>query len=227
MRRPVRLLALTVSAVLGLVGGVATATIVHRPQGPDPLGLGIPLVDQQCSGKSVLVTAWGTSANALAPAVAENPDHTRYLDVSGSCRAPWKQHGTRTEGYIAYLGPYPSVAQACQVRMTASHRGDLVTRLHEGTAGSVQCLCYVDFAQMPELRPGMVADAEESIYIRALQDLLAELGLNKADDLTGIYDAQTVAAVRAYQAGRSTPSRPGFVNSATWHSLVGQCHIYN
>lgn len=226
MRRT-RILALVVSAALGVVGGMAGAAVLGDRAQPDPLGLGIPLVDQPCGRTSVLVTAWGTSASALAPAVAEDPDHTRYLEVAGSCRASWKQHGTRTEGYVAYLGPYPSAAQACQVRMTAAHRGDLVTRLREGDTGAVQCLCYVDFAQMPELRPGMVADAEESIYIRALQDLLAQLGLNKADDLSGIYDARTVAAVRAFQAGRSTPSRPGFVNSATWQSLVGQCHVYN
>jgi hypothetical protein len=220
-------MALAVSAALGLVGGVAGATIVDGPPQPDPLGLGIPLVDQQCTGKSVLVTAWGTATNGLSPAVAEDPGHTRYLDVTRSCRAAWKQRGTRSHGYVTYLGPYASVGNACEVRMTAVHHGDRVVELNAQATEPVQCLCHLDFAQMPELRPGMEADVRESIYIYALQDLLGAMGLISPDHLTGVYDEQTVAAVRSFEGDRSTHNRPGIVDSTTWQSLVAQCHLYD
>jgi hypothetical protein len=222
------LVAVVVSAVLGLGGGVAGGLVLGggSAHGPDPLGLGVSLVDQGCTGKSLLVTASGKSQAELASAVAENPDHTRYLAVDASCATAWRQGGAQSHGYVTYLGPYDSVGQACAERMTVAHRGDLVTRLEEGTTQPVQCLCYVDFATMPKLRLGMDATARDGIYVRALQKVLATLKLNPSDTQTGIYDQSTVDQVKQLQSTNGL--RPsGVVDSTTWHTLLGKgCPLY-
>ncbi len=206
--------------MLGAVGGVVTASLVDHHDAPDPLGLGVSLVNQPCSGKSVVVTIAGSSPERLASAVAEDPQHARYLKISDSCPTVWTTGGTRTHGYATYLGPYDTVGQACRVRMTAEHRGDLVTRLRDGTREPVQCLCYLDYETMPRLEPGMEVDALDGIYVFALQDVLTSIGLNPTDHVTGLYDDATVDAVKTFQHGRALPAN-GIVDAATWHDLQG------
>ena len=63
-----RVVAPVVAAVLGIGGGVATAIVVSADDErgttsfSDPLHLGIPLVDQSCSGESILVVGYGNGA---------------------------------------------------------------------------------------------------------------------------------------------------------------------
>jgi hypothetical protein len=221
-----RLLALTVSAVLGIVGGVVSGTLLDRTHAiHDPLGLGVPLVNRACTGQSVLVTMASRSQAALASAIAEDPDHTRYLDIADSCPTVWKQNAT-AHGYAAYLGPYSSVSQACQTRMTVAHRGDVVTKLQNGTTTPVQCLCYLDYVSLPLLRPGMDVTARDGIYVRALQKALYTLKLNPDDTETGLYDTDTISQVRAFQRLDSL-SQSGIVNAPTWHAVQGKaCKLY-
>jgi hypothetical protein len=225
--RSSRILAVTASAVLGLVGGVLGGQLLdRRDAGPDPLGLGVPLVNQACTGQALLVTAKGTSQSALAPAVAEDPDHARYLSVDHSCATAWRQKGRLTEGYVSYLGPYPSMGQACQARMTVAHRGDLVTRLTAGNRLPLQCLCYLDYATFPILRPGMSVDARIGIYVRALQKMLITAKLNPPAHVTGLYDATTIEQVKDFQ-GQNGLRQTGVVDGSTWHTLQGKvCHLY-
>lgn len=218
-----RLLAVTVSAVLGVLGGVV-AGLHLGSGGSDPLGLGVPLVNQACSGKSLLVTMASRSQAAIASAVAED-SRTRYLEIDKSCPTAWKQN-VQAHGYAAYLGPYSSVSQACQARMTVAHRGDLVTRLEDGSTAPVQCLCYLDYASMPVLRPGMDVTALDGIYVRALQKLLYTLKLNPHDTETGLYDDATVQQVRTFQ-GQDSLRQTGVVGAPTWHALTGKaCKLY-
>jgi murein L,D-transpeptidase YcbB/YkuD len=210
-----------VSAVLGLVGGVVGGRVLaHGPSGPDPLSLGVSLVEQPCSDKTLLVTASGTSDAALSSAVAESPDHTHYLSIDGSCDTTWKQKGVVVTGYATYLGPYPTVAQACAVRMTVAHRGDLVTRLHAGTTEPVQCLCYLDFATFPTLRLNMTVTPRTGIYVRAMQTLMVTAGLSPPEAVNGLYDQATTDRIKAFQGVHGLPQN-GVVDGPTWHNLLG------
>jgi hypothetical protein len=211
----------TLSAVLGVVGGAISGHLLDRgPSGPDPLGLGVPQVNQQCTGQSLLVTAWGASDAALSSAVAENPDHTRYLRIDSSCDTAWRQNGLVATGYATYLGPYGSVGQACQERMTVAHRGDMVTRLQSGNTAPVQCLCYLDYATFPTLRQGMTVTARIGIYVRAMQKLLVTAKLSPPEAVNGLYDAATVERIKSFQAAKGLP-QTGFVDGPTWHQLLG------
>jgi Putative peptidoglycan binding domain len=222
-----RIVAVAASAVLGVVGGVAGGTLLDSgTAAPDPLGLGVPLVDQACTGKSVLVTETGTSQAALSSAVSEDPDHTRYLRVDRSCSTVWRQHGKAARGYAAYLGPYDSVAQACQDRMTVAHRGDVVTRLEAGSTAPLQCLCYLDYTTFPTLRVRMDVTPGIGMYVRGLQHLLVTARLNRADHVNGLYDDATIEHVMALQ-GQKGLRQSGIVDSSTWHALLGKvCHLY-
>jgi hypothetical protein len=202
------------------MGGVVTGSLVGHHDAPDPLGLGVSMVNQPCGSKSLVVTIAGSSPARLASAVAEDPHDVRYLDISDSCPTVWTTGGRRTHGYATYLGPYDTVVQACRVRMTAAHRGDLVTRLVEGTREPVQCLCYLDYQTMPRLVPGADVDALQGIYVFALQDVLTSIGLNPTDHVTGVYDNVTVDAVKTFQHNRALPAT-GIVDTATWHDLQG------
>ncbi|MGC4109780.1 MAG: peptidoglycan-binding domain-containing protein [Nocardioides sp.] len=220
-----RLLAVTVSAVLGIAGGVLSGRLIdHGSGGSDPLGLGVDMVNQSCTGQSLLVTMASRSQDALASAVAENPD-TRYLEITRSCPTVWKQEVT-AHGYATYLGPYSTISQACQTRMTVAHRGDLVTRLVNGSTQPVQCLCYLGYSTMPILRQSMDLSALDGIYVRALQKMLYTAGVNHDDTETGLYDDATIKQVKAFQTLKGLPAN-GVVNAATWHALQGRaCKLY-
>jgi hypothetical protein len=219
--RPTRILAVIVSAVLGIGAGVAAALLMDRGEhGVDPLGAGVPLANQSCTGKFLLVTAWGTSGDSLGPGISADPDHAHYLTVESSCPTAWRPRGTRSTGYISYLGPYDDARQACAERV--QHRGAFVTRLRDGNQQGVQCLCSLSPDSMPEFTPGMVVDAEDGIYMRALQDLLTDMSLVPPDHrFIGRYDPLTVRAIKQIQETASLP-QDGVVDTHTWDLVIHQ-----
>jgi hypothetical protein len=225
--RPAPLLAVAVSAVLGIALGVGAGLTLdhHGPDSPaDPLSLGISLRNQSCSDDTLLVVATGDSAPPLAAAVAEDP-HLSYLDTSRSCATAWTEHGPAPR-YIAYLGPYASREQACSLRMTAVHRGDFVTRLHDGNTTPVRCVCYVAYTAMPVLTPGMHATVLDGIWIRAMQRVISDLGFLAKGHLTSFYDPATVAAVKRLQHAQGLRVT-GIFDSTTWHALITKgCRLY-
>jgi hypothetical protein len=215
------------SGIVGVLGGVAAGSVADHTHYPDPLDLGVPMVNQPCAAHlSLLVTVGGTSRALLANAVSEDRDHVRYLEVAHSCRTAWNPSNNRHDGYVTYLGPYHNEGAACAVRMTAAHHGDLVIDLQPGKQAPVQCLCYLDYATMPVLEPSMDADVLDGIYVRSLQALLTAMGLNPPDHSTGRYDDQTVQEVIAFQRTNGLP-QSGVVDAPTWHQLKDQgCRHY-
>jgi hypothetical protein len=234
-----RVVAPLVAAVLGIGGGVATALVVPGDNGGptpstfnDPLHLGIPLVDQDCTGDALLVVGYGNSAAPLGTAVANNGTRgVRYLRSDESCATIMGPEREATPTYVAYLGPYDTLAEPCEKRMTPEHRGDFVTVLRSGNDTLVKCPCALPTSMAPELRPGMLADAEETVWIRSLQAMLNDYDPQKfpRDHITGAYDIATVARVTEVQHEQSgVPTTPGVVDAATWGVLTDRiCRIYD
>jgi peptidoglycan hydrolase-like protein with peptidoglycan-binding domain len=225
--RRAHLLAVAVSALLGVVAGVVGGFVVGgSPATSDPLGVGVPMVNQPCSGQALLVVGWGGSQSAVAAAVARAPEGgARYLDTHGSCRTAWNRPGHTASRYIAYVGP-SETKQACQERVNAAQKGLLVTRLQDGNTDPVQCLCYFAPSAMPVLRTTPEPSTLESIYIRGVQDMLAHIGRNPPGHVTGIYDQQTVAAVSTFQHDRGLAAN-GVVGAETWGRLqAASCRKY-
>jgi hypothetical protein len=225
--RPASLLAVAVSAVLGAALGVGSGLALdHHGNASfsDPLGVGIPMQDQSCTDGTLVVVATGDSAPPLAAAGAQFP-HVRYLDIRASCATAWVEQGP-TPRYAAYLGPYASRQEACGIRMTAEHRGDFVTRLHDGNAKPVRCVCYEPSSAMPLLRSGMDATVLDGIWVRAMQRVLTDLGFLAKGHLSSFYDQPTFSAIERFQS-QSGLRANGVVGPATWGALVTQgCKLY-
>jgi hypothetical protein len=213
-----------ISALLGVVAGVIGGFVVDGQTAgatSDPLALGVPQVNQPCTGKVLLVVARGDGASELASAIADqgSDSHVRYLDTRASCHTAWDDPDVTAPRFAAYLGPYDSPIQACPDRMTVRHRGSLVTRLTAGTSEPIQCLCYLGPNQLPLLRSGKEVVDTTGMYVRALQRLLTTLKLNPASHSTGHYDLRTIQQVRDFQQAHAIPPT-GAVNSQTWQTLI-------
>jgi hypothetical protein len=235
-----RVIAPLVAAVLGISGGVATAIVVPDDDGAvrtssfnDPLHLGIPLVDQDCTGEALLVVGYGDNVAPLGTAVANNGTKgVRYLRTDESCKTilgPERSESTPT--YVVYLGPYDTLAEPCAERMTPEHRGDFVTRLRSGNQTLVKCACALPSTAGPTLRVGMVTTEEDVVWIRTLQAMLNDY---YPDDfphsaINGEYDARTAAAVTRVQGeARGVLTEPGVVDLTTWQVITDRiCRIYD
>jgi peptidoglycan hydrolase-like protein with peptidoglycan-binding domain len=225
--RPSSLLAVAVSAVLGVALGIGGGLVLDRGSDTveDPLSLGVPMVNQSCTGEFLLAIGKG-GLTTLANALSSNPSG-HYLDTQGSCRTAWTDSARPTPRWVAYLGPYESGARACEDRMTADHKGSTVTQLKSGTPDTLHCVCYLDFRSMPTLRTGMAAGTTDGMWTRALQNMLVDLGLAKKDDTTGVYDLTTAAHVRQLQRDNNIGAT-GVVHADTWQALKGEaCPLYD
>jgi hypothetical protein len=218
--RPASLLAVGVSAVLGVACGVGGALLIGGGPGyPDPLGVGASMVNQPCQpGKSLLVVGTGDVQPAIAEAVTSvQGSEVRYLATRDSCHTAWNRVGHPTSRYVAYQGPF-STRQACEQRMSQGIQGHLVAQLTTGATEPVQCLCQVSSSDLPVFRPNAETTTADIIFIRALQDLLTHMGRNPPGHLNGVYDLETQRAIERFQHQHGIFPN-GDVNSGTWQQL--------
>ncbi|MGZ4466498.1 MAG: peptidoglycan-binding domain-containing protein [Nocardioides sp.] len=224
---------LLVAALVGLVAGALTAYLLPgsgSSAAQDPLGLGVPLADLGCTGRSVLVVGAGDTAAPLAAAVADNPGgHVRYLRTADSCDTAWGPSDQPAPAYVAYLGPYAERATPCAARMSVQHKGDSVTRLRSGNTSFVKCICELSPETFPVLSVGMATDPATGIWVRALQGTLVDIDPARftQDEVTGVYDARTAARIRPLQAYNAVDPN-GVVDAVTWRLVRDRaCGTYD
>lgn len=259
-----RLLVPVVAGILGIAAGITAALVVPRPDGSpgesseepserpsedppapkrvrDPLHLGIPLVNLECTGESVLVVGQGDSAAPLTTAVVNNSDlDLRYLRTEHSCDTLWIAASDKRPRFVVYSGPYDGMQEPCELRMDPAHKGDAVTNLRPGREMLVKCLCVLPVAGFPDLRPGMAVDPGSGIWVRSLQGMLVEYDEQRRADgdpppyflksnVTGVYDEATQARIAAYQPDRDIEERElGSVLHDTWRALTDDtCKLYD
>jgi hypothetical protein len=234
-----RVVAPVVAAILGIGGGVATAIVVpgdddtiHDATFEDPLHLDIPLVDQDCSGESLLVVGYGNSVAPLGTAVANNgKTGLHYLSSDESCSTILGPERKPRPDYVVYLGPYKTSTEPCELRMTPEHRGDFVTVLRSGNDELVKCACVLPSTAGPELSIGMVPTAEDVVWIRSLQAMLYDYYDEDFphEAITGEYDQRTADAVTRVQGeAPGVLTQPGIVDPATWRIITDRiCRIYH
>ncbi len=202
MRRPTRILAVTVSAVLGVGLGVAAGIAFDRTTYQDPFGLGAPLVNQPCAANEALLVLVSSEGTGRLGAELASNDQARYLETANSCNTAWRSPDSPTQAYVAYLGPF-SQGDACEKQMTGAYRGAHVTLLTAGTPDIVPCLCHVSRAEMPTLSTGMtMTDRDRDrdiVYVHALQNMLTTLGRRPDEPTTDFYDPETVNQVKRFQ----------------------------
>jgi hypothetical protein len=232
-------MALLVSALVGVTAGVVVGFTTGSP-GPtgagertpsaspsvsgspdDPLGLGVPLHNLDCTGDTILVVGWGEHRGGLTNAVSANLDgDVRYLETADSCDTLYGAEKQDPPTYAVYLGPFDSLAEPCSLRMSVDHKSDVVTSLKRGVKIHVQCLCVLDPSTFPTLAVGMDADTLDGIYVRALQRLLVDIGQNPEHHITGEYDNETRDLVKPLQELNAIDVNPaGIVETLTWQML--------
>jgi hypothetical protein len=226
-----------VAAVLGIGGGVATALAVSGddpadPAASDPLHLGIPLVDQACSGDSLLVIGYGNSVAPLSSAVANTgKEGLRYLRSDRSCDTVLGPERKPSPAYVVYRGPYDSRADPCEIRMSGEESGSFVTVLRSGNEQLVKCPCEIPSSLAPRLTVGMDADQAETLWIRGLQAMFHDDAPTAFphEAITGAYDQRTSDRVALFQddaPGKVTTR--GVVDPTTWGILTDRlCRNYD
>ena len=246
-----RLVALLVAVLLGVGGGVSTAVLGADDDAPaayaDPLGLRHPQVDLACTGEPVLVVGNGENGPPLSSAIANlspaERAQVRYLDTRESCDAQWVAEDSPAEPrWVAYLGPGDRT-ELCTIRMRADHRGDNVTFLRSGSDERAECLCEVNLSDTaPELAPGMETDDATVVWVKALQSVLLTIDDYRRrpdsprgpgatalseDDVTGQYDARTIARVNSIHEASDRPAT-GVVDRVVWGQVVQTgCDLYD
>ena len=233
-----RVVAPLVAAVLGIGAGVATAIVApsDEDQGTaatsDPLHLGIPLVDQECTGESLLVVGYGDTVAPLSSAIANSSQKgLRYLRSEGSCDTTLGPEEKAAPAYVVYGGPYDNRREPCEIRMSGDESGSFVTVLRSGNEQLVKCPCEIPGSAAPRLFIGMEPDQSAALWIRGLQAMFND------DDptgfphsaITGKYDQRTsdrVAAFQDHAPGKVT--EPGEVDEVTWGILTDRlCRNYD
>jgi len=231
-----RLIAPLVAAVLGISGGIATALVVpgdeDEPRAStynDPLHLGIPLVDQNCTGEALLVVGYGDTVAPLGS--ASGIKGARYLRSDESCPTALGPVDKDAPRYVVYLGPYDTRKEPCALRMSGEGGGNFfVTMLNSGSDELVKCPCELNRDAGPELYVGMAETPETVIWTRSLQAMLRDDDKDEFpySAITGEYDQFTADRVADYQAdapGKLTV--PGRVDTTTWGILIERiCRNY-
>jgi peptidoglycan hydrolase-like protein with peptidoglycan-binding domain len=225
--RPSSLLAVVVSAAVGIGLGIAAGLLLDREPAPfaDPLALGIPFRNQPC-GPGVLFTVGRGGAGQVGAAVTLNHElDLAYLRTDRSCPTVWTPDPGPPPPYVAYAGPYDSRPAACDAQFRAGHRGGVVTMLNPSATETVQCLCYVSLPQ-PRLHGGMATEGTDGIWLRQLQNMLVDMGRGTDQDLSGAYDATTATKIRDFQRDNDLGAT-GEVDQPTWDKLKQQgCKLY-
>lgn len=234
-----RVVAPLIAAVLGIGGGVATAIVVpgdaseeKAPTVSDPLHLGIPLVDQECTGEALLVIGYGDTVAPLSSAVANSSQvGLRYLTSEGSCDTTLGPEDKGAPTYVVYGGPYDNRREPCEIRMSGDESGSFVTVLRSGNQELVKCACEIPSGAAPHLFVGMVADQEATLWIRGLQAMLNDYDAQAFphDAISGDFDQRTSDRVAEFQddaPGKVT--QRGEVDETTWDILTERlCRSYS
>ena len=239
-----RVVAPLVAAILGIGGGVATALVVpgdddaRRPStSSDPLHLGIPLVDQDCTGESLLVVGYGNSVAPLEHRRRQQRPEGRSATcaATSSCDTVLGPEGKPSAGVRRLPRPLRRPQpEPCEMRMTGDESGSFVTVLRSGqrAAGQVP-LRAAGAARLRELfaRHGP-RPSEAAVWIRGLQSMLNDYDPERLPahrDHRRVRRADGRPGRRVYQddaPGRST--EPGVVDDATWGILTDRlCRNYD
>ncbi len=251
-----RVVAPLVAAVLGISGGVATALVVpgddpgrradtpatggpspspsnDTPANDDPLHLGIPLANQECSGDALLIIGYGNTRAPLSSAVANSGTKgLSYLRGSASCDTTLGPEGKPRPAYIVYRGPYDSRREPCEIRMSGDESGSFVTVLRSGNKQLVKCACEIPTSEAPLLSLDMGApDQAETLWIRALQSMFNDDDAERfpRTAITGQYDDATAARVTLFQENApGKVTEPGVVDRTTWGIITDRlCRNYD
>jgi hypothetical protein len=148
------LFALLLIAILGAIAaavGMRSGTSVETPPPParssatpaaapalDPLGIGVPELDPPCDGQFIVITGSAVRPGYYAEDVKwllSTAPGAHYVQTARSCGVFADHTAGGALIYAVYLGPYPTLAQACAARAHAAP-GAITRQLTDEAAAS-------------------------------------------------------------------------------------------
>lgn len=154
-------------------------------------------------GSALDRTAFADTASALT---AKYPG-TNYL-ISGSSCFNFRSQSA----YVLYEGPYATLGTACAARLAGTRDAYVKVADRGATDRTVSCLCPAGVAP-PDLGAG-----DKNPYVAEAQYALQRLGFYGGDG-TGVFDADTEAAVQGFQTATSLPP-DGRLTATAWPALI-------
>jgi hypothetical protein len=204
---------------------------VPVPEDPEPLPFDIDaeLVNQPCTGEVVVMLATASVpanyADKLGQAIEGVPD-VAVLRASDSCDA--FQETNPDSGapiYNAYLGPFPTAADACEVIGTLDSQSAWVRELANPSQERELCFCEESVDGLPVLGPESDLDALVTRrLIGQVQWALyldGQLPKEAVFRTLGQYTAEFAGAVTTFQR-EALVEENGSVTRETWERLLDE-----
>jgi hypothetical protein len=206
------------STVIATVTAVITPTSAPAPVVTPPATTaptvesiaGVRRHDVGCDAGYIVVLGSALDAGSFADTAAvlsATFPSTNYL-ISGSSCFNFRSQSA----LVLYEGPYATVDTACTVRIAGTRDAYVKVADRGVTDRTVSCLCPAGVTP-PDLGAG-----DKGPYVAEAQYALQRLGFYGGDG-TGTFDADTEAAVRAFQTARSLPV-DARLTATTWPALI-------
>lgn len=189
----------------------------------DPLDVGMPLANVGCDGKYLLILDSTDLKSEYLPkltAAHAAVSGAKYLRTDGSCSGFNRTGGHGGVIYAAYLGPFPTVEDACSARSDTGLPLAYVKLLSSSAKSRSLCACTTGVSQLPVLDTDTDYDPTPARgqAVADLQALLYRAGVNKQMVIGGHFRESTHDWVVAYQQ-REGLDVNGTADAQTWESL--------
>ena len=172
----------------------------------------------ECDGSIIVEIARSTTASADVDVekAATEEQGGKFLDATASC-STYESEGVRR---VAYLGPFDTLAAACDARVKAGDLGAVLHQMSADQVGPSYCMCRKSPAARPVLQAGAGSDGDVAtlLTISDVQRMLKSLGFFKPKIVGDPYGPRTVSAVQAFQTDQNLFAS-GVVDQPTWTAL--------
>jgi hypothetical protein len=172
----------------------------------------------ECDRTYIVEIARSTTASADADVEKAAADERggKFLDATASC-STYDSEGVRR---VAYLGPYNTLAAACEARVASGNLTAVPRRMDADQVGPNYCICRKSAEARPVLQAGAGSsgDVATLLTIGDLQRMLKALGFFKPKIDGDPYGPRTVEAVQAFQTDQNLFAS-GVVDQPTWAAL--------
>ncbi len=183
-----------------------------------PYVTGGTLTLREFRGVSKSNTLW-TTVQAMQSWNNTRRTYNSSIRVGYAFRRIWEGgHGVRSQHYAGLaldVGQGYTQAQRTRIRTIAQNSGvwGYVEPAHLTPTWVHVDRRYGVRSGYPTLRQG-----DKGVYVMLLQDALSTLGHATGKHITGIFDAQTATALRAYQ-GKAGLSADGICGNISWRAI--------
>lgn len=172
----------------------------------------------ECDRTFIVELARSTTASADADVEKAAADERggKFLDATASC-STYESEGVRR---VAYLGPFDTLAAACEARVASGDLTAVPRRMDADQVGPNFCICRKSAEARPVLQAGAGSggDVATLLTISDLQRMLKAMGFFKPKIDGDPYGPRTVKAVQAFQSDQGLFAS-GVVDQPTWTAL--------